>query len=165
MNKRFHVPERGSLAILADGFMTKWVMPVFAKKGESPQLTHFWNNVHLKKSEVDHLDQTDMVACRGDPDAQPRVAWWDFRFHLGGWKKYVVLEPEISGDPWYVGWIVDTSAGVSQIPVYGRVRMLIGDKDVRFFGIRATDYRQIKIRTADEGELGDESPNARLPLH
>ena len=164
MDKRLHVPLRGGLALLADKVTLTCVMPIFTKEGESPQLTHFWNNLHLDRAETAHLDRRLMVHCEGDPGATPRRGWWDIRFHLGWWLKFTVLEPTMFGDYWHVGWIGKERAGISQIPMYGGVRMLTGPDDVSFFGVRQSDHRQIKIREAGRGRIGDHGPFARVPL-
>lgn len=165
MTARLHVPERGGLAFLADCL----ILPImrtrlFTHKGESPQLTHFWNNGRLDRSAVRHLDRSLMVYCDGDLEALPRKGKWDIRFHLGAWPTYVVLEPELPTGEWYVGWIGDTN-GASQIPIPHRVRMLIGPNDVEFFGVKAETYTQIKLRRVGSGRVGKCGSFAQDPLH
>ena len=133
-------------------------------QGESPQLTHFWNNMLLPRSAVAPLDRHMMVHCKGDPEAIPRRSKLDVRFHLGGWPTYVVLEPELPTDEWYVGWIGNT-IGVSRIPISRRVRMLIGPNDVDFFGVKAGDRSQIKLRQLGGGRFGVRGPFSKDPLH
>lgn len=164
MHKTFHVPQRGTLATLADALILP-VMPLVTPRGDSPQLTHWWNNLKTKRPEVHHLDNGAMVACAGDPDAKGRLGWWDVRFHLGGWSRYVVLEPTDCNDEWYVGWISGDRAGASQIPVSRRVRMLIEQNGATFFGVRATNYGQIRLHQIGKGRLGNYGPFRDVPLH
>lgn len=141
------------------------VMPImFALSGtwtESPQQTHFWNNQHLNPEAVHHLDQELMVHCRGIPG---EIANWPL-FHmpiLDGWRNYVVLDRQQYdySKPWHIGWT--GKAGISQIKLYGRVRMLIGPGDVSFFGI--SDGNQIKIRQIGTGRIGSGGPYSKIPL-
>lgn len=140
-------------------------MQRFAPKGESPQLTHFWNNMKLPRNTADHLDFSLMVHVNGDPEAIPRRGFWDFRFHLGGWPNYVVLAPEQPMDEWYVGWITSQGVGISQIPISRYVRMLRGPDNISFFGVRVSNHEQVGIRQVAEGTLGHSGPHARDPLH
>lgn len=165
MHKTFHVPRRGAAAILADTLILPLMrLPFITHQDESPQLTHWWNNFRTKQSDADHLDRSLMVSCSGDPTAKVRLHRWDIRFHLGWWPQYVVLEPTDYLDEWHVGWVAAPGAGASQIPVYGRVRMLIGPDDVAFFGVRATDYRQIRLREVGRGRLRDGGAFRQVPL-
>lgn len=162
MPPTFYIPSRGRLAMFADR-MTLPLMQLVAPRGESPQLTHRWNNLHLERSAVDHLDRAMMLAFSGDPSAVVRNNFWDLRFHLGGWSRYVVLEPDYDGT-WYVGWVWNAGAGASQIPISRHVRMLIGPSDTEFFGV-TTSGRQIKLREVGRGRIGDRSSFQTIPLH
>ncbi len=98
------------------------------------------------------------VACRSHWFGIPLL-------HLtrwGGWKDYVVLEPEFQGE-WYVGWWTITSAGVSRIPLTGAVRMLCGPQPTVFFGLNREGV-QIPIRKVGNGRIGDRGTYRSLPL-
>lgn len=169
MEKRLHIPKLGSLALGANTIMHP-IMRRCTYPGESPQLTHFWNNMKLPLSALAHLDERDMVEVASFPDAMQRRRW-DPRWHLprfGGWKNYVVLEPAGYEDgEWFVGWklSIENLAGVSLIPVYGRVRVLIGPSNVTFFGMSGARHRQIRLRLVAEGVIGEDSAYTELPLH
>jgi hypothetical protein len=89
-------------------------------------------------------------------------------FHMpifGGWRDYVVLAPtEDTG--WYVGWVVPYGGhcGISRIKLRGPVRMLKGPDPTTFFALRASDGKQILIRSIGAGSLGDRGFFSRLPL-
>ena len=104
-----------------------------------------------------------MVRCKG---LSGSGSYFGFRFHLpvlGGWRQYVVLEPEDTQD-WYVGWILSDAIGISRIKLIGPVRLLIGPDDVSFFGINGKDYGQIPIRKIGEGRIGSGGSYAQMPL-
>src|SRR3989344_1948164 len=164
MDNRDSVPTRGMFAIVAD-ILIRPLMWFVTPYGESPQLTHFWNNIRVARSAVNHLEAYAMVACEGDPRAKPRHRRLDIRFHLGAWPRYIVIEPVEWKNVWYIGWITADGAGASQIPIRGRVRMLIGPEDVAFFGVRESDYEQIELQKAGEGVRGGGRPFRRVPLH
>jgi len=176
MDKRFSVPTRGMFAIVAD-ILIRPLMWFVTPFGESPQLTHTWNNIRVKRSKAEHLEAYAMVACEGDPKARPRRRRLDILFHLGGllphiplfsiygWSRYIVIEPVDWKGDWYIGWITADSAGASQIPIRDQVRMLIGPENVAFFGVRSTNFEQIKLREAGRGKLGDGGPFREVPLH
>lgn len=156
----------GMPSILADTAIEP-LMRLGTYRGESPQQTHFWNNMKLPISSAKHLDVDNMVFVPRFPDAMPRQ-WWNPRWHLprfGGWKNYVVLEADFDDGTWYVGWKTGTSAGVSLIPIHGLVRVLIGPENVWFFGVEAARHRQIKLRQAADGIIGDNGPHREVPLH
>jgi len=166
MATRLSIPPRGIAARIADRIAYPVMcLPLFTPWGESPQLTHFWNNIKLPLSSTDELDPGFMVTCDGDPYAVVRRSRIDIRFHLGGWSKYVVLLPSEWRDDWYVGWITANSAGVSRIPIKRGVRMLIGPEETAFFAVRTSDCEQIRINLVGKGELGDGSVFGYVPLH
>ena len=135
---------------------------------EVPQLTHRWNNIKFPLSELSNLQSDLMVAVTGDPQAVRR--WWGPLpiFHvplLGGWSKFVVIEPKtpIVGI-WYIGWIAgDTVAGVSQIPLFNQVRLLIGSGPAQFFGLTANG-EQIELQVVGHGRIGQSGKFAKVPL-
>lgn len=143
---------------------------------EAPQRTHRWNNTKLDPVQVEEcLDWINVVCREGDPNAIPRMPG-SFRFHLprfGGWNKYVVMQPEVYSDagmlwyqgPWHVGWLTDTSAGVSRLTLEGPVRMLIGPEKVWFFGIEGKGgSKQMRLKFKGEGVIGDGSEFKNIPL-
>lgn len=164
MHPTFPVPPLGLLAVLANKFVYP-LMVLIAPTGESPQLTHFWNNIRIERAEVEHLEAYAMVECEGDPRAKRRRGRWDIRFHINAWPQYLVIEPVDWKDNWYIGWIGAIAAGVSQVPIKGQVRMLIGPEHVAFFGVREGDYEQIDLRKVGRGVLGGGGKFRRVPLH
>jgi len=170
VEKKLHVRPLGRLARLADALI---LLPMYGLSicmylrwgsWESPQLTHRWNNTHLKYMDVEHLDDSMMVYSASTSDAVVRTSWLP-RFHipiLGGWREYVVLEPDEDTE-WHVGWISDR-VGVSRLTVRGPVRMLLGSAHVMFFGIRAKDGVQIRIRQKAIGRIGDGGPSRNQTL-
>lgn len=153
MGMQFHIPERGPMARLADTIALP-VMRLLAQRGESPQLTHFWNNMRLPRAAADYLNLSLMVHVNGDAEAPHRMHALDLRFHLGWWSRFVVLEPSAYHEPWFVGWITKDACGASQIPITRRVRMLIGPDDVSFFGVKQSTHAQIDLSQVGEGRLG-----------
>lgn len=135
----------------------------------APQRTHPYNNQKLNGAEVASLREADMLRIEGIPGAVKRF-WWKIPiFHiplLGGWRDYVVLEPhaKLRRETWHIGWIADDGcAGVSQIPLHGPVRVLIGKDPVRFFGL-TEDGSQIRIKQIGHGRIGDGGPFRNIPL-
>lgn len=166
MGRKFYVPPLGPIARLANALAYPVMcLPLVKPRGESPQLTHFWNNIRYARSVCDGLDADLMVAFKGDPDAVVRRGRWDVRFHLGSWRRYVALEAESLRYDWHVGWITKHGAGISQIPISKRVRMLLGPDDVAFFAICADDYRQVGLYEIGQGKLGDGGIYRLVPLH
>lgn len=166
MRRKFYVPPLGITGRLLDRLAyPAMCLPFIKPRGESLQLTHFWNNVRFARERTDVLDADLMVARKGDPDAVARRRRWDLRFHLGGWPRYVVLEPGSWRDDWYVGWVTKHGAGVSRIPIKRRVRMLLGPDDVAFFAVRVSDYEQIGLYEIGSGRLGDRGIFRLVELH
>lgn len=174
MRRKFYVPSLGIVGRLLDWLAYPVMrLPLLTYWSESPQLTHFWNNVRFEREKTDILDGDLMVACKGDPTAPVRRGRWDLRFHFSGWlgdvfgswPQYVVLEPESLRDDWYVGWVTKNGAGVSRILIKRRVRMLLGPDDVAFFAIRASDHGQIGLYEIGSGRLGDHGIYRLVPLH
>ena len=134
---------------------------------ERPQRTHRWNCVRLSSHDVDELDDFDMVHRAGDRSARPRTFFGLPLFHMplfGGWKNYVVLYAPSCVDDWYVGWITCDSVGISRIPLYMGVRMLIGPHPVSFFGVSVADGRQVRVQQAGEGRIGDRGVWRSVPF-
>ncbi len=132
---------------------------------EAPQQTHRWNNQKLRGTELEKFDKASMVFDEGLKGEADR--WWGKLpiFHLpilGGWKKYVVLSPQMNGI-WHVGWWSDDVGGVSRLPLNGPVRMLIGPRSTKFFGIDM-EGKQVPLTRVGEGRVGMGGPYVRIPL-
>ena len=133
---------------------------------ESPQRTHFWNNTKPPIEYIKDFDHELMVFEEADKDASRR--WWGPipLFHiplLGGWDEFVVLEPVETQAEWYVGWIPFDVLGVSQIPLEGKVRVLLGPMQVNFFGVDKFG-KQIAIKKVGKGVLGNAGEYAKITL-
>lgn len=178
MPPQLYVPPLGPKARAADAFMTRYIMPYFTHSGESPQLTHRWNNFWLDSSATDHLLRCHMVFSEGVPGAKPRripgdgatgyfLSLLDLAWHLpklGGWREYVVLEPCTEVGAWYVGWISDR-VGVSRVPITRCVRVTRGPNHTWFFGVSVADSRQVPLREVARGRIGDGGWFQKVPLH
>lgn len=163
MKKTLYVRPLGLIARCADFLMTP-IMYLFSGTVEAPQKTHRWNNVHLKRGDIKHLDSNEMVRCKGKNKALCRI---NPIFHLpilGGWRDYVVLEPVESIENWHVGWVAGETIGVSRIRLSGPVRLLLGSEDVTFFGVDAKDNFQIPIKKIGCGRIGHGGQYAKVPL-
>ncbi len=137
---------------------------------ERPQRTHRWNWEALDRRTVEEaLIQGHMVEGRPDPYAGDRWLGKIPVFHLpflpGGWRKYETLAPSRGyTKAWHVGWIAEDGAvGVSRIPTRGPVRVLLGPKGAKFFGLTPQGL-QIKIGSIGTGTIGRRSTNRRYPL-
>lgn len=160
------VPPLWWLAKLADILMVPLMYLISGTLKEVPQQGHRWNSVRLSQSDVDGLDKSIMVHCFGISDKVIHSRWI-FLFHipiLGGWRNYVVLEPEKPGRDWYIGYQTNDIIGVSRIRLTGRVRMLIGHGDVSFYGIDAEYHEQIAIREIGRGRIGEGGKFAKEKL-
>lgn len=161
--KKIDVPTMGWFAKLGDFLMIPLMYLLSGTFKERPQRTHHWNCIGLKQSNVDHLNPIEMFFCDGVKASPRRI----FFFHMpifGGWKKYVVLRPK-EMENWHIGWITDDKKiiGVSKIILSGSVRMLVGNKNVQFFGVNELG-EQIEINKIGEGTIGDNGPHSQRPL-
>ena len=82
---------------------------------------------------------------------------------LGGWKRYIVLEPTHEVRLWHVGWITSDVIGFSRISIDGPVRVLVGPGSVSYFGLD-THGNQLELRKIGEGEVGKGGSFAHIPL-
>lgn len=103
-----------------------------------------------------------------EEDAAAVKRWWAFLpiFHipvLGGWKHFVVLEPKVPQDKWFVGWIAGDTIGISQIELSHRVRLLKGPSGVFFFGVNEHGD-QISLQKAGEGVVRTKHNFTKVPL-
>ena len=136
--------------------------------GESPQLTHYWNNLKLCRNLEPNMALTCLV--KGIPKKVRkqggilRNALFHIPF-LGGAKDYVVVAPiHIPPGGWYAGWHNKEHAhGVSRILVHKPVRLLVGREDINFMGFDCTG-RQIHVRVVSHGKIGDAGPLRKMPL-
>lgn len=135
---------------------------------ESPQQTHFWNNVKIKCGEAARLDTNVMVVCAGVAASPPRR--WRIlpMLHMpifGGWRDYVVLEPDMEFPPlWHIGWVAEHAIGVSRITMStSKVRVLLGPEKVWFFCLSASG-EQLPLRKIGEGRIGSGGPYVHIPL-
>ncbi len=162
------VPPLGWLGRSADLLMIPLMYLVQASL-EAPQRTHVWNNLKLRTPEDRaKLDTSRMCKVLGDGSAAAPWLGMVPVFHiplLGGWRRYVVLEP-VSRDvsEWVPGWVSPDVVGVSRLYLKGPVRLLRGPSDALFFGIDQSG-RQIELRIVGFGRIGDGGPFARLPLY
>jgi hypothetical protein len=133
---------------------------------EVPQRTHFWNNTKYPNDAVRHLDADAIISIPGDAIASRR--WFGPLpiFHMpiiGGWKKFVVLEPTVPQDQWYIGWIAGDTLGVSHITLRAEVRVLQGPGAAQFFG-QNEHGEQIQLRQVGVGEVGRAGEFSHVPL-
>lgn len=159
--------KQSRLSRLSDVLMIPVMYLLQGTVRESPQVTHYWNNVKFPATTFRHLDSEAMVSVSADVKAVPRWLLLLPIFHmpiLGGWKRFVVIEPVVPQDCWYVGWVPGDTAGVSQIKLTGGpVRLLQGGSHVFFFGINEHG-EQIQIRQIGEGVVGKAGVFSKVPL-
>ncbi len=161
------IKPQGALSAFADALMVPIMLMMQFTLTERLQRTHFWNNKKLTKEEADQLQQSQMVTFSGDPHAVARW-WWKFFpiFHtpaFGGWKNYVVLEPVSHHGVWFPGWKAEDVSGFSVIPVYWRVKLLLGPEPVQFFGLDESG-QQITLRCVGTGRIGHGGQFSFIPL-
>ncbi len=166
MQDKIHVQPLGWLGRIADVLMRPVMYMISGTFSEVPQRTHYWNNTKLKSDQVAHLRDEMKVFCRGIKSAGVRF-WFKIPFfHIpiaGGWKNYVVLQPVDLSKVWHVGWIAHDVTGISRIKVTGPVRVLLGSKDVSFFGI-SSEGDQLQLEEISRGKIGDGGKYAKSPL-
>lgn len=131
---------------------------------ERPQQTHRWNWQTVSFADRKELNQAQ--CCSAAPDWQACARGSSPRFHLpllGGWRRYVVLEPS-GTEEWHVGWVIlyTKESGLSRICLSGPVRMLLGPEPVNFFAVRASDGKQVPLRVIAMGRTGDRGPFCRV---
>jgi len=158
------------MAKLADVALVPIMYLVAWSLVDAPQRTHFWNNTKLSPHNVENLALEMRLFFRGVEARKPWLARFIPLFHMpifGGWKEYVVLSPvRYNKEPfegeWYVGWITLDLIGVSRIPNYGPVRLLLGPAPVYFFAV--SEIGQLRLKKDGEGEIGKKCPFSHLPL-
>ena len=160
MEKILSVRQVGLIARIADTLMVPIMYLISGTLLEKPQQTHAWNVQNVPVSGTEHLMGHMMVHRNG----VKAIGRWGFLFHiplLGGWKKYVVLDPDHEG-AWHVGWKTNV-VQISVLPLVGPVRMLLGSGDVLFFGVN-DDGVQIPIVEIGEGCIGDHGRFSKIQL-
>lgn len=161
------IKKQGGVGLLGDHIMMPFMAIIQGTLTESLQRTHFWNNKKLSRKESSRLNFRQSVYHVGDLAAENR---WLLKvipiFHmsiLGGWRRYIVIEPSFEEMPWFPGWETLDYAGVSTVPVWGPVKLLLGPEPVQFFGLDENGH-QITVRQIGEGLLGQGGPHRRVPL-
>lgn len=124
------------------------------------------NYERLFRYESGALDPDMMVFCKGTKNRVDS----GIRCHMpifGGWRNYVILDRADSDDgAWYVGFrhpddlLTEVCRERNTLPT----RMLVGPRDVAFFGIDNGTRRQIPIRLIDMGRIGDGGAYSKSPL-
>ncbi|MDD5145605.1 MAG: hypothetical protein PHF44_02085 [Candidatus Pacebacteria bacterium] len=167
MEKILSVRRIGLVARIADMLMVPIMYISSGTFREKPQHTHAWNVQNLPADGDKRLVNQAMAHCKGIAEQIARRHWLDFQFHIliiGGWRNYVVLQPEYE-EVWHVGWRAsDAGAQISILPLVGPVRMLIGSEDVSFFGV-TDDGVQIPIREIGKGRIGDCGEFSKIQLY
>lgn len=166
MEKILNVRRIGPIAHIADVLMVPIMYLVSGTFREKPQQTHAWNVQNLPADGVKRLVSQAMAHCKGIAKQIVRHHWLDFLFHIpiiGGWRNYVVLQPEYER-MWHVGWKTSNAgAQISILPLVGPVRMLIGSGDVSFFGVTDNGV-QILISEIGKGRIGDRGEFSKIQL-
>jgi hypothetical protein len=136
---------------------------------ESPQRTHRWNNKKFRTdAELEYIRALPKISFKGISHEKSRWLGLIPLFHMpifGGWKKFVVLRPQSSTGNWFIGWLPTDgdSAGVSQIPLSGAVRVTIGDGDVEFFALNRSG-EPLKLVQIGDGNIGQAGEFSEISL-
>jgi len=161
------IKPQGLLSRMGDYLMLPLMYVLQGNFRESPQRTHYWNNISLNATDLRALEDEQLVNVTEAVDASPRWKVFLPIFHIpifGGWKHYVVIEPTVPQDCWFVGWIAGDLAGLSRIPLVGPVRVLRGATPVQFFGLNEHG-NQIAIQEVGRGIVGNApKEHCRIPL-
>jgi hypothetical protein len=158
------IKKQGAFGRLGDMLMVPIMYALQVHIFELPQRTHRWNNMHLSLEQVTHLDARFLVSIEADPQATPR---WKFLlpiFHmpfLGGWRNFVVFEPTVPQDEWFIGWIAGDLVGVSRVPLSRSVRLLRCPTHAFIFGLNEHGEQ---IQTIGQGVIGKAGVFYRVPL-
>ena len=166
--KMCFVPQ-DAYGYLADIAISPFMYLFQGNYNEIPQRTHVWNNDKFVGSRyVDSVSSEYTFYDSGNNEEKPKGL---VRFHLpvlGGWKNFLVLSPVLEEvTSWHIGWHNwdegGVFAGISLIPIRGCVRVLQGDKPMRFFGILPHGI-QVPICLKGFGTIGQAGAYATLPL-
>ncbi len=164
MKSKFEIRRLGLFPHIGDLLMFPIMWAFVSFKG-LPQRTHLWNIRNFSPGERNRIDRRMTAVFPGNPKAQERGK---IRAHLpiwlGGWDGYAVVSPGNRNQKWYVGWMAsDDFAGMSLIPSYGPVRVLIGPDPVAFFALNEQG-QQIQIHTLGSGNISKLGKFSWLPL-
>lgn len=161
-----HIPPQSRISKIGDYLMLPLMYLLQGTLSEQPQATHRWNNIKFKNNELAFLVSERMANIAGDTSATRRW-WWKLPiFHIplfGGWKKFVVVQPEHGSVDWFIGWVAGDVSGVSQIPLRGPVRVLLGRGPAQFFGLDGSG-QQMTLLVVGHGRIGEAGKFAHVPL-
>ena len=166
MQKTIVPTKQGVIGRMADYLMLPVMYLLQGNFNEIPQRTHRWNNQHLNNHTIKHLHANMIEIIQGVPGEYRRWFVPIPLYHMpiiGGWKKFVVLQPKKDIGEWYVGWVAFDALGLSKIPINGSVRTGIGPRQAQFFGL-TNDGCQIDIDVVCDGESGKAGEFAKIPL-
>ena len=161
------VPNRQGVAgKIGDSIMLPIMYLLQGNWREVPQRTHRWNNAHLTNHSIADLHADMVEIVYGDHTARKR--WFGLipLFHipiLGGWRKFIVLQPKNHSQEWFVGWVAFDALGITKIPITGPVRLGIGPRQAQFFGLTKTG-EQIDIDVVGDGCIGKAGEFAKITM-
>lgn len=159
--------KQGLIGRIADYIMMPIMYLLQGSIQESPQRTHYWNNLSLNIDQLKHLDDRSMISAKEDFGAHDRWLAFIPIFHIplfGGWKHYVLIEPSVKQEEWFVGWVAGDLAGMSRVPLTGSVRMLRGSSPVQWFGVDGNG-NQIDLQRVEDGMVGNvPTKHRKVPL-
>jgi len=164
--KKIAIHRQGWVSFIGDCVMLPVMYFLQGTLREVPQRTHRWNNTKMHAREIAHFSADHMVTAAGDEDARRR--WFGIipLFHMpifGGWSEYVVIAPVEEVGEWFVGWLPFDTIGISNIPLTGPVRLLVGPRQVQFFGLDA-DGNQLPVHIIGSGVIGQTGEYRKYPL-
>lgn len=152
---------------LGDALMKPLMYLISGTLKETPQRTHKWNTQSLSQKQREKISSENLLIIPGNPQASQRYLWFIPLFHVplfGGWKEYVVIEPQTPNSSWYIGWTTNDLAEVSRVPLDQGVRMLLGKEKTYFFGINSETGKLLPLKKIATGFIGDGGPYKKLPL-
>lgn len=158
--------KQGFIGKLGDTIMIPVMYLLQGNLNEVPQRTHRWNNMHLAAIDVQNFDADLVINAPADTSSVRRWFCPIPIFHmpiLGGWKKFVVIEPVENIRDWHIGWLVSDAFGLSKIPIEKSARLGIGPAPAQYFGVDS-EGNQIAIKFVGEGEIGRAGEFAKIPL-
>lgn len=164
---QFH--RQGLVGWLADMLILPIMYLLQGNFSEVPQRTHIWNNQKFKSAtELLIVRALPKIHFESEPSARQRRLGFIPIFHMpafGGWKKFVVLAPDDTSEPWFIGWLPTDGeqAGISRTPLTGPVRMTIGDGPVSFFALSESG-NCLELSCVGEGSIGQAGCFSKIPL-
>ena len=166
---QLHVPRLPGFYRIIDFCMLPIMFLLGWLRRDAMQETHAWHVWRDFRS--GDINQALSVKYTGSDRTFHRH--YVFLFHvpmLGGWKKYLVVQPHDKKLDYRIGWIVYDKkrlkrVGVQRLIVHKQpIRILSGPANYSgyFFAVDV-DGKQIKLEKIGEGMLGDgKYPNTRL---